>query len=188
MSAPCETVLERIPLYLEDALTSDDRREFRDHLASCPACRDRVAGVEPSLLFARVGPEEVSAEDVAQVLAGVRAGIALARSQRRVGGASRGSRRRMAAMASAAALAAMTLVLPGSARRPADTLVMPLGVSVPSVPEAGAGVTPPTGFSPASGKAPSATFPADATIYDWNPGAASQEPRVIWIVDRSLDI
>ena len=184
MSAFCETVLERIPLYLEDALTAEDRREFRAHLASCPACRDRVAGVEPSLLFARVATEEVSAEDVAQVLAGVRAGIALARSQRRVG-ESRGSRRRMAAMASAAALAAMTLVLPGSARRPADTLVMPLGVSVPAT---GAAVTQPTGFSPASGEAPAATFPADATIYDWNPGAASQEPRVIWIVDRSLDI
>ncbi|MEO8189354.1 MAG: anti-sigma factor [Acidobacteriota bacterium] len=28
--------------------------------------------------------------------------------------------------------------------------------------------------------------PADATIYDWNPGGG--QPRVVWIVDRSLDI
>ena len=29
-------------------------------------------------------------------------------------------------------------------------------------------------------------LPADATIYDWNPGGG--QPRVVWIVDRSLDI
>jgi Putative zinc-finger len=29
-------------------------------------------------------------------------------------------------------------------------------------------------------------IPADATIYDWNPGGG--QPRVVWIVDRSLDI
>jgi len=28
--------------------------------------------------------------------------------------------------------------------------------------------------------------PGDATIYDWNPGGG--QPRVVWIVDRSLDI
>jgi anti-sigma factor RsiW len=185
VSASCGTVRERISPYLADALTADDRREFREHLASCPACRDRVAGVEPSLLFSRVGPEEVSAEDVARVLAGVRAGIALVRTESRVGRARRGSRRRVAAMASAAALAAMTLVLPGSGRRPDDTIAVPLTASAPAP---GADFAPAKGFSPASERAPSATFPADATIYDWNPGAASQEPRVVWIVDRSLDI
>jgi anti-sigma factor RsiW len=185
VSASCGTVRERISPYLADALTADDRREFREHLASCPACRDRVAGVEPSLLFSRVGPEEVSAEDVARVLAGVRTGIALVRTESRVGRARRGSRRSVAAMASAAALAAMTLVLPGSGRRPDDTIAVPLTASAPAP---GADFAPAKGFSPASERAPSATFPADATIYDWNPGAASQEPRVVWIVDRSLDI
>jgi hypothetical protein len=29
-------------------------------------------------------------------------------------------------------------------------------------------------------------YPADATIYDFSPGAG--EPRVVWIVDRSIDI
>jgi hypothetical protein len=28
----------------------------------------------------------------------------------------------------------------------------------------------------------------DATVYDWNPGAGREEPRVVWIVDRGLDI
>ena len=30
--------------------------------------------------------------------------------------------------------------------------------------------------------------PAEATVYDWNPGAGREEPRVVWIVDRGLDI
>lgn len=178
MSSLCATVRDRLPEFLEDALSAEDRRAYREHLASCEACRDRVAEIEPSLLFARVGPEEVSSEDVARVLAGVRAGIAIADAERRSGRARKRGRRRVAAMASAAALAAMTLVLPGGGpadRRPADPVVV-----APAAPAAG--------FAPAAQTAPSGTFPADATIYDWNPGAASEEPRVVWIVDRSLDI
>lgn len=40
-------------------------------------------------------------------------------------------------------------------------------------------------FGEASGPA-KGNLPADATIYDWNPGGG--QPRVVWIVDRSLDI
>jgi hypothetical protein len=47
---------------------------------------------------------------------------------------------------------------------------------------AGVGSTPVA--QPASG----GILPAEATIYDWNPGAGPEEPRVVWIVDRSLDI
>jgi hypothetical protein len=79
-------------------------------------------------------------------------------------------------MSSAAALAAMTLVLPGADRRREAVATAPV-VAVPA-----------PGFAPAAQKAPTATFPADATIYDWNPGGTSEEPRVVWIVDRSLDI
>ena len=175
MSALCATVRDRLPEYLEDALSAEDRRAYREHLASCDACRDRVAEMEPSLLFARLGPEEVSSEDVARVLAGVRVGISIADAERRAGHARKRGRRRVAAMASAAALAAMTLILPGSGRRPSAPVVLS-----PSAPAAG--------FAPAAQSAPSGTFPTDATIYDWNPGAASEEPRVVWIVDRSLDI
>ena len=185
MSISCEKVRSAFPKYLEDSLDAPDRREFRDHLASCPGCRDGLGSVEPSLFFARVKPEEVSDEDVAKVLAGVRAGIALGETEKRAGSARRGSRRRVAAVASAAALAAMTLFLPGSARRPADAVATPIAASAPAP---AAAFPAGRGFSPASEKAPATTFPADATIYDWNPGAASEEPRVVWIVDRSIDI
>jgi hypothetical protein len=47
-------------------------------------------------------------------------------------------------------------------------------------PAAGSG---PDGLEPAGSKG---NLPADATIYDWNPGGG--QPRVVWIVDRSLDI
>ncbi len=28
----------------------------------------------------------------------------------------------------------------------------------------------------------------EATVYEWSPGAGREEPRVVWIVDRGLDI
>jgi anti-sigma factor RsiW len=177
VSVLCGTVRERLPGYLEDALPAGDRSELRNHLASCEGCRREIARIEPSLLFARIPADEVSSEDVLAVLAGVRAGIALAETERRVGRSRGRSRRRLAAMTSAAALALMTLVLPGSGRRPIESAAKTPPVTAPA-----------PGFAPAAQKAPTATFPADATIYDWNPGTASQEPRVVWIVDRSLDI
>lgn len=177
MSALCETVRERLPRYLDDALGADDRREFREHVASCDECRDRVVEIEPSLLFVRARPEDASSQDVARVLAGVRAGIALAETERKVGRQRGKSRRRVAASAAAAALAAMTLLLPGWDRRPVEPVAVAPVVSAPA-----------SGYSPASEPEPTGTFPAEATIYDWNPGAASEELRVVWIVDRSLDI
>jgi anti-sigma factor RsiW len=176
VNALCETVRGRLPEYLEDGLSTEDRRTYREHIGSCEACRDSVLEIEPSLVFARVRPEDVSSEDVERVLTGVRAGIGLAEAERRAGRARNRGRHRVAAMASAAALVAMTLVLPGSrpaARRPSGPV---------------AAAPAPAGFAPAAQTAPSGTFPAEATIYDWNPGAPSEEPRVVWIVDRSLDI
>jgi hypothetical protein len=45
---------------------------------------------------------------------------------------------------------------------------------------------------PAAGVAPAAAEPAasgsSATVYELNPGAGREEPRVVWIVDRGLDI
>jgi anti-sigma factor RsiW len=177
VSALCETVRERLPRYLGDALGAEDRRRFREHLVACDECRDRVVEVEPSLLFVRTRPEEVSSEDVARVLAGVRGGIALAETERKVGRLRGRSRRRVAATAAAAALGAMTLLLPGWDRRPVEPVAAAPVVSAPA-----------SGFSPASEPEPGGMFPAEATIYDWNPGAANEEPRVVWIVDQSLDI
>ncbi|MFN2386795.1 MAG: hypothetical protein ABR576_11015, partial [Thermoanaerobaculia bacterium] len=64
--------------------------------------------------------------------------------------------------------------------------------SVPAVaadlPAAGA-PAPSAPFLPgAAAAATGGRFPEDATIYDWNPGSSRNEPRVVWIVDRSLDI
>lgn len=176
MSATCESVRAHLDEYLDDSMPPAEGRSFREHLGRCSACRDEVVTSEPSLLFAKAGPEDVSSEDVATVLAGVRAGVALMAAERKLGVVGR-SRRRFGAMASAAALAAMVLVLPGSGRRPTEKLT----VARPEAPAA-------PGFAPAGQIGPAGTFPADATIYDWNPGAGTEEPRVVWIVDRSLDI
>ncbi|MEO8347778.1 MAG: hypothetical protein ABI610_02615, partial [Acidobacteriota bacterium] len=140
--------------------------------------RDEVVSREPSLLFTRVVRDEISAEDVARVLAGVRTGIALHEAERKLDRSRSSGRRRRAAIASAAAVAAMTLLLPGAARRPARPALTAVSPPVE---------TAAPGFAPAA-RGSSRTFPADATIYDWNPGAGVEEPRVVWIVDRSLDI
>ena len=180
MSLSCRDVRARAPEYLDGVLASPESRSFREHVASCARCRDGLASIEPSLLFARVSTEEVSAKDVERVLAGVRTGVALKQAERKLAlGRSKRSRR-AAAIASAAALAVLTLVLPGSARRPESR--EPVRAAVRST------AAPARGFAPAARTVPAATFPTDATIYDWNPGAGSQEPRVVWIVDRSLDI
>jgi hypothetical protein len=178
VSVRCDGVRGRVGDYLEDGLASVEVGDFRDHLRSCDECRDEIVSREPSLLFARVARDEVSAEDVARVLSGVRTGIALREAERKLERSRSGRRRRRLAIASAAAVAAMTLLLPGAARYPART--------------AATAVSPPVetaapGFAPAA-RGSSRTFPANATIYDWNPGAGVEEPRVVWIVDRSLDI
>lgn len=179
MSARCDRVRERLDDYIEDALPAGQVRDFREHLSSCDDCRDEIVSREPSLLFTWVVRDEVSSEDVSRVLSGVRTGIALQGAQRKLDLARSTGRRRRAALASAAAVAAMTLLLPGTVRRPART--------------ARTAISPPVVETAAPGFAPAArgsrrTFPADATIYDWNPGAGVEEPRVVWIVDRSLDI
>lgn len=178
MSAACGSGRGRLPEYLGDALPADDARALRGHLAVCGSCRDDLAAIEPTLLFARVSPEDVSPEDVRRVVEGVRAGVALKETERKLALGRSRRRSRIAAMASAAAVAAMTLMMPGSSR---STVESPIAAR-PSA------ASPAPGFSPAARTAPSATFPADATIYDWNPAAGTEEPRVVWIVDRSLDI
>lgn len=180
MSFSCGDVRSRLPEYVDDVLASNEARTFREHLVSCGECRDEVASIEPSLLFARVPLEEVSARDVERVLSGVRAGVALKQAERKLALGRSKRRHRAAAIASAATLAAMTLVLPGSARRSESR--EPVRAAARSA------AAPAPGFAPAARTVPAGTFPADTTIYDWNPGAGSQEPRVVWIVDRSLDI
>jgi len=162
--------------YAMEELEGEERSAVREHLASCRECRDHAAAVDASLLFAGVPSEPVSAEDIQKVLAGVRAGITWKQTERRL------ARRPVRTWASVAALAAVMLLLPGNRER-RETAAPAAKVSgsnsvteYPAMPAA----------SPAEGTGLGTTLPAGATIYDW--GMGSEQPRVVWIVDRSLDI
>lgn len=185
MTLSCVEVRDRFEAYGAEALAAPERRAVRDHLGSCEPCRAEAAGSDPLFVFAgaRGGAATVLPEETAGVLAAVRTGIALRTAERRL--EKPAARRRAGALFSAAAALALTLLVPGApARRaPAD--------AVPADREAAK-----TDFLPAANPAPAGEnlqktgvtrkYPADATIYDFNPGAG--EPRVVWIVDRSIDI
>jgi len=185
MTFSCSETRDRFEDYAAEALTREDRSALRDHLASCEECRSEAVAVDPLFLFARKGGESASAavagSDVSRILEGVRAGVALKEAERRIGPPA--SRRRWSAAGAAAAALLLTLLAPGApARR-----------EVPAA-AAAARQAAETGFAPAAApvEAPPAPpggtqkFPADATIYDFNSGAG--QPRVVWIVDRSIDI
>jgi hypothetical protein len=180
MTFSCSETRDRFEDYAAEALAREDRCALREHLASCEECRAEAAAADPLFLFARTGGESASASDVSRVLEGVRAGVALKQAERRIGPPA--SRRRWSAAGAAAAALLLTLLAPGApARRGA-----PAAAAQRQAAE--------TGFAPAAAPAqalpapPGGTqkFPADATIYDFNPGAG--QPRVVWIVDRSIDI
>jgi putative zinc finger protein len=162
--------------YATEKLESDERSAVREHLAGCRECLNHAAAADASLLFAGVPTEPVSADEIQTVLAGVRAGIAWKQTERRL------ARRPMRTWASVAALAAVMLLLPGNRERrePAAAAAKVSGsnsvTEYPALPAA----------SPAEGTGLGKTLPAGATIYDW--GMGSEQPRVVWIVDRSLDI
>jgi len=178
VTALCPEVRDRFARYAEDRLDAAQRRDVRDHLRACRTCAEEASAADPALLFAAMPPEEVSAEEVSRVLAAVRAGMELRRAEKRLAR----SPRRLAALGSAAAVLALTLLLPGRLERPAGRTAVGDAAPRPAT-------APMPQFLP--GAAPAATaerFPAEATIYDWNPGNSRDEPRVVWIVDGSLDI
>ncbi len=208
MTVGCEETRARFGSYVGESLARDERSAVRAHLSECAACRREASERDPSLLFAAAPPEGVSDAEAARILQGVRAGIAIKTAERRVRRApSRGNRAgATAAAAAAAVLIALTLSSPSPARlalaRGADQPSGAAGPTRSSVPAAAktrdavpasesAAETPAMTarpFSPfAEASAPGGQkAPADATIYDWNPGGG--QPRVVWIVDRSLDI
>lgn len=179
MSAICPIVRSSFADYVSDALPAPQRRILRDHLAACPECRDLAAAQEPALLFARpFPPEELPAADAARILANVRTAVAFAETEKRI---RRTSRRRITlsgAAAAAAAFTALLFVAPGTgARRPESVAASRPTPGLESAPA----------LQPA-GLPSDAETSAEATVYDWNPGAGREEPRVVWIVDRGLDI
>jgi hypothetical protein len=78
------------------------------------------------------------------------------------------------------------LTVPGGAFR-REPRVAALPASVP-VPTRAASVPADAGLEPAALPADTAAPASNATVYDLNPGAGREEPRVVWIVDRGLDI
>jgi anti-sigma factor RsiW len=177
VSAICPIMRGGIDDYLADALPAPQRRILREHLAGCPECAAAARKKDPTLLFARRFEEELPAGEAGRILSAVRTGVALMESERRIARA-RVSRRSIGfATAAAAAVALCTLLLWG-------------GSAPPPQPEAMRAVTPPAPASlqPAAAPAEVGLPSSNATVYDWNPGAGREEPRVVWIVDRGLDI
>jgi len=178
MSAICPIVRSSFADYAADRLPAPQRRILRDHLAACRECRALATGRDASLLFARPFPAEaLPAADAARILGNVRTAVEFAQTEARI---RRTSRRRatLSSAAAAAAFAALLLLAPGSGSRrpPAVAVARP---------------TPPAespALSPAARPLAGEGISAEATVYDWNPGAGREEPRVVWIVDRGLDI
>jgi hypothetical protein len=183
MTFSCGQIRDRFDDYAADALTREERAGLREHLASCEECRSEAVVADPLFLFARTGAESasVNASDVSRVLEGVRAGIALKQAERKIEPPA--SRRRWSVAGAAAAALLLTLLAPGASSRRETPAAEPAARQAAE-----------TGFSPAAAPVeavpvqPGGTrrFPADATIYDFNQGAG--QPRVVWIVDRSIDI
>lgn len=179
MSADCERVRRNLRDYGRESLPAGPRQEVREHLAGCAACRMQAASIDPTALFGTLAPKAVSSAEVASVVASVRAGIALRQVEKRI--ARRPVRRREQATGRgirAAAAAAVVLL----------TLAVPSGPRSPSADDRAAEVkrAPKAGFSTVAGPDGAVRASGGATVYDWNPGAG--EPRVVWIVDGSLDI
>jgi hypothetical protein len=177
VSAICPIVRGGIEDYLADALPAPQRRILREHLEGCPECAAAATAKDPTLVFARRFEENLAAGEGERILSAVRTGMALMESERRI--ARTRARRRSIGLATAAAavVAVCTLLLwGGSASRPdADAA----RVAAPAVPSA---------LQPAAVPAEAGLPSSSATVYDWNPGAGREEPRVVWIVDRGLDI
>jgi putative zinc finger protein len=183
MTLSCGEVRDRFEAYGSEALAAGERRGVREHLRSCEPCRKEASAADPLFLFVGAGAAPVPTEAAAGVLAAVRAGIALKTVERRLEVPT--ARRRLGSLASAAAAVALTLLVPGAPTRqvPRNAAATPSG-------PAGRSFVPASNTIPAGEILPKAagtkTYPADATIYDLGSGAG--QPRVVWIVDRSLDI
>jgi len=180
VTATCPVPAASIEAYRRDAVPEPERRALRAHLAACPACRDRAVAADPTLIFALApAPPPPDDAQARQVLENVRAALAVRSASRKVERAHGRQGLRAAAVVAAAALLALTS---SASRRPRAVAA--------SVSRAARG-----GFQDAATKVvrpgadDSPSMPSSATIYEWNPGTASpDDPKIVWIVDRSLDL
>jgi putative zinc finger protein len=178
----CPSVLALSDAYREDRLSREERRDFRAHLVSCDECRRMAMARDPAILFALApAPVDEGGEAEARaILENVRAALAIRDTSRKLDhSVSARHGRRTAAAVGAAALLALTFSAPLTRRRP-----LPVSTAAAA----------PRGIRNAATKivrpgADEPSLPSSATIYEWNPGAASpDDPKIVWIVDRSLDL
>jgi anti-sigma factor RsiW len=187
MSAICPILRTSFDDYLADSLPAPQRRILREHLAACAECRRAAVEKDPSFAFARPFAAEPLAEaEGARILAAVRTGVAFRQTEQRIRRAS--GRRIAGSAAAAAATLALAVLIPGggSARRVQTAGARPAATPAAAAQAAAARPlpVPPQGARPVE----PAVSTSEATIYDLNPGAGREEPRVVWIVDRGLDI
>lgn len=180
MSAACPVPDASIDAYRRDAIPEPERRELRAHLAACPSCRDRAVAADATLLFGLAPAEAPAGDDEARlVLENVRAALAMRSASRKI---ERGHGRhglRAAAVIAAAALLALTT---STSRRPRAVAASASRSARDGFQNAATKVVHP-------GADESPSMPSSATIYEWNPGTASpDDPKIVWIVDRSLDL
>jgi hypothetical protein len=202
----CAIVRASFEPYRRDALPSPQRRMLREHLLACEGCRAAAAAEDPTLRFARPLSEAVSEGETREILSAVMTGVDLLKTERRIraGRPARRLRIGSAAAAAAAAVAAAVLVSSGGgilqvpamsvgARAAAPVSPAPASVAVQPASSSAASATSlqpssATALQPAAMAVADPAPSPDATVYDWNPGAGREEPRVVWIVDRGLDI
>jgi anti-sigma factor RsiW len=186
MTPICSILRPSFEDYRNDTLPTPQRRMLREHLSECAECRDLAAAQDPTMVFARPYAAEALPESETQrILANVRTAVAFAQTEKRL---RRTSRRRFAgAAAAAAAFGALLLLAPGdraSVEGVAVTASAPTPASIDDLSVATATSLQPAAL-PVELEGASTT---DATVYEWSPGADREEPRVVWIVDRGLDI
>src|SRR4051812_35318299 len=112
MSAICPILRTSFDDYLSDTLPAPQRRILRQHLSECEECRRAALEKDLSFTFAApFSPEPVAPAEAASILASVRTGVALRRTEIRVRRAS--GRRIAGSVAAAAAALALAILIPG---------------------------------------------------------------------------
>lgn len=193
MTQACERFRSDLPAYLDDALAGETRTELRRHLGDCGMCRQFAVEREPSLLFAAPAVEAVDLDEreSRQILEAVRGAVALRQAAARLEKPHAGRAPGRAAAAAIAAAAVGSLLfwsLPRHHTAPGQIAA----VAPVMIPQATAAVTlKSSGSRPVFPQAPgdTAVTPASATVYEWTPASGDvKDPKIVWIVDRSLDI
>lgn len=193
-SPVCAIIRHSLGDYLRESLPAPQRSMLRDHLAACLDCRAAAVASDPTFRFARPLPQEVPADESLEILAAVRTGVDLLQAQRRLG--SRARRVRLSASSAAAAAVAAAILLSSgwgilrsrSLPAPATGVAAAAPQRLSPIPQPASEAAEAGGALQPAGRAEAVSSPSDATVYDWNPGAGREEPRVVWIVDRGLDI